>query len=373
MNPNSIVLIGLIMVLALLAVAGIFGAATIYRRYTGVTYFQAVLLWLLAICVSLISLDEQGTISLWRYGSFQPRFSDSDDSPILHMTGLILLCLLAVPFSVKLYRKIIGGHLTDSEKLTGYAGVRAWLGGGNFICAILIPLCAWQGLHLSPLSMCVLTFGLLLGYPLINTAMTSPEPAPLTEDLSSEREKVLQLLEAGKITAEESAELLNALGHSSSPRSGPVSTAEFSRQRKLILLGVGLLLIGFFLPWFVIDTNVAANALLSQIQQTAGPAMTMPQMMINTTVQVRGGDLAHGTGWWILVLGIVAAGLPFFATTLNAQMQKRVILAALCIGAFLLIYLVSESYRYVGVGIILAAVGYALEIVGTLKEQPGLR
>lgn len=366
MNPNLIVPFAL---LALGVIAGIVVGATIYRRYIGVGYFQALLCWLLAIGFSEAVLDQQGL------GLFNRRYLNYDSRQNSNYLAicLILLCLLAVPFSVKLYRKIIGGHLTDTEKLTGYAGVRAWLGGGNFVCAVLIPFCAWQGMQVSLLSMFVLTFGLLLAYPLLNTTMASPEPVLPAADLSNEREKVLQLLEVGKITADESAELLNALGHSVTPRSTSVSAAEFSRQRKLILLGVALLLIGFFLPWFVIDTNSAVNELYSQVQSRAGLAMPMPQMLVNTTLQVRGGDLAHGTGWWILALGTVAAALPFFATTLNAQMQKRVILIALGVGTFLLIYLASESYRYLGAGIILAAAGYALEIVGTLKEQPGLR
>jgi len=371
MNPYLIP-IAARLVLALLVVAGIFVGPAIYRRYTGVKYFQAILLWLVAICLALIWLDQEGL------GPFRASYQSSpfEENRISATISLTLLCLLIVPFSVKLYRKVIGGCVTDVEKLPGVEGVRAWIGGGNFICAALIAVCAWRVMHVSLLSAFTLTFGLLLAYPLFNTVMANPPPALPAEDLSNEREKVLQLLEAGKITADESAELLNALGHSNTARMIPAGTADFSRQKKLILLGVGLLLVGFFLPWFVIDTNSAANELYSQVQRAmgpGGPAITVPQMMVNTTVQVRGGDLAHGTGWWILMLGIAAAALPFFATTLNAQMQKRMILAALCIGAFLLLYLASESYRYLGAGIVLAAAGYALEIIGTLKERSSLR
>jgi hypothetical protein len=102
----------------------------------------------------------------------------------------------------------------------------------------------------------------------------------------------------------------------------------------------------------------------------------MPQMNISlpdATVQVHAGDIVHGLGWWILALGMIAAVLPFFATTLESAMQKKIILAALGIGAILLIYLLSDSIRYVSFGILLVLAGYALEVVGTVKERPEAR
>ena len=88
------------------------------------------------------------------------------------------------------------------------------------------------------------------------------------------------------------------------------------------------------------------------------------------TVRINGGDIGHGLGWWILLLGIGAAVLPFFATTLEASMQKKIILTALGIGAILLVYTLSDAVRYVSFGIVLALAGYVLELVGTLKERP---
>jgi hypothetical protein len=195
--------------------------------------------------------------------------------------------------------------------------------------------------------------------------------------LSAEREKVLQLLEAGKITADESAELLNALGQTVPHRPPPAAEMEMSPQRKIVLLGAALLLVGFFLPWFKVNLGQVMNEAAGQIQQMVGgmmPGNGMPQMNIpqNTgAVQiVQAGSIPHGLGWWILALGIGSAVLPFFATNLKPQMQKRVILAALAVGAFLLVYLLSDTLRYVSIGVILALAGYALEIIGTLKERP---
>ena len=65
--------------------------------------------------------------------------------------------------------------------------------------------------------------------------------------------------------------------------------------------------------------------------------------------------------------------LPFFATTLESATQKKVILTALGVGVFLLIYLLSNALRYANLGVLLALAGYALEVVGTLKERPSAR
>jgi hypothetical protein len=211
------------------------------------------------------------------------------------------------------------------------------------------------------------------------SAPPQPATAPPTEDLSNEREKVLQLLEAGKINAEESAELLNALGHTFAPRPQPASETDLSPQRKIVLLGAGLLLLGFFLPWFAINPGVMMSDMAYQLLLNLGqmmPGMATPQINLSATtgtVQIHAGNLAHGLGWWILALGIGAAVLPFFATNLKAQMQQKVTLAALAIGAFLIIYLMSGALRYASIGVILALAGYALEIVGTLKERPMTR
>jgi len=54
-------------------------------------------------------------------------------------------------------------------------------------------------------------------------------------------------------------------------------------------------------------------------------------------------------------------------------MQRKIILAALGIGVILLIYLLSDTLKYVSFGILLALAGYTLEVIGTLKERPATR
>jgi hypothetical protein len=344
-----------------------------YRRYTGLSGGQSALLCLLAVILA-IGLVVLPISVRWHWGG------NSFMRPVYQ--GLLfaeLLSFLTVPFAARLYRKWIDGHLTEAEKLPSIEGVRAWLSVGNVICAVLIPLCIMGAFEpkaqiFQPVTLIPLLFGLLLAYPLINMASHSTQPVPVApaEDLSKEREKVLQLLEAGKINPIESTELLNALAHSA-PTQLPKTTAEINPQRKMVLFGAALLLIGFFLPWFTINTGEEMNRIFSQFQQNMNqqmPNMPMNFPQINSTVLVSGGDIGHGLGWWILLLGIGAAVLPFFATTLEASMQKKIILAALGVGAILLVYVLSDAIRYVSFGILLVLAGYALEIVGTLKERP---
>lgn len=363
--PYFMIPIGFI-IIALLAVGWLFVGSAICR-YTGLLRGKSALLWLLACFLSMAFLIYPQTFG-GGSGPMHPFFYQA--------IFAIPLPLLALPFIVRLYRKWIGGHLTEAEKLPGAASVRAWLGVGNVICAVLIPICVWQVLGYSPLAILALTFGLLLAYPLLNLASQSAQPAPVgaTEDLSKEREKVLQLLEAGKINATDSAELLNALAQSTPP-SAPKSAAKINPQRKLVLVGAAVLLAGFFLPWFSINPHTMMNAMDAVVQSMGGmiPANVMPLHLDDGTVQIHAGDLAHGLGWWILALGITAAVLPFFATTLESSVQKKIILAALGIGAILLIYLLSDTLRYVSLGILLALAGYVLEAVGTLKERPAAR
>ena len=362
------------LLIATLVVVGILVGTIIYRHYIGLTRGQSALLWLLAIGLAVV------TVGFPVISPIDQHFSgDPDEKPFLKLSSFILLWLLVVPFGAKLYRKWIGGHLTEAEKRPGIDGVRAWFGVGNVICAVLISICSWAVLGISPLEILALTFGALLAYPLLNMSSSPAHPASTapTEDLSKEREKVLQLLEAGKISPVESADLLNALSHSTPP---PIKPAVgINPQRKIVLLGAAVLLVGFFLPWFSINPSVMANEMNAEFRQSMNqmmPGDIVAQMKLSlpdTTVQIHAGDLAHGLGWWILALGIAAAALPFFATTLEAALQKKIILAALGIGAILLIYVLSDAFRYASFGILLVLAGYVLELVGTLKERPVAR
>lgn len=302
--PQALWMIGLLVQ----SVAWLAGG-TFYARYIGLSRWPSAALWVLSFVMAMVGLEV-----LFQRGRLAGQ-------GVFHgFIFVTLFSMLAVPFVIRLYRKLVGGQLTDAEKLPGLDGVRAWLSPGNFICAIFIPVCAWQAFQVSLPAMLALTFGLLLVYPVFNQASIMPPAvtAGAAEDLSGEREKVLQLLEAGKITADESAELLNALGQSV-PVRPQAAAMPVSPQRKLVLLGAVFLLVGFFLPWFSFNLDQLAQKTAAQVQQTMGaimPVANIPRFGTSLsagTVEIHAGDIKNGLGWWILTLGVGAAVLPFFS------------------------------------------------------------
>jgi len=253
--------------------------------------------------------------------------------------GMLVLFLL--PFLLRLYRKWTEGVLTENEKLPGMDGIRAWLSPGNLICCFMISFCAWLGFNYSFWGAIMLTLGSCALYPILNS-WGEPLSAPVAEkeDLSREREKVLQLLEAGKINAEESAELLNALGVAAGFQT--VSTPPFSPNRKLVGLGGMLVLIGFFLPWMSINPD---------------------------SYYASGSDIAHGWGWMILFAALGSAVIPMAFPVWDKNTQRKITLLGLGLGSIFLLWILTQYFRNAEVGLFAVLAGYILEWVGIAKEK----
>jgi hypothetical protein len=183
------------------------------------------------------------------------------------------------------------------------------------------------------------------------------------------------MLDEGKINAQESAELLSALGVSE--KTDADGTAPLSPPRKMALIGLALLLIGFYLPWFSINIGNEMQLLLGNWPGGMNPAMQginvdFPaelQPLMKRTMNVAGGDVQHGLGWLVLLIGIAAATLPYVADKLSARDRRQATLFGLGFGGIILIYLLTQNIRFVSVGILLALAGYALQLMGTLKER----
>src|SRR5207244_6473843 len=131
-------------------------------------------------------------------------------------------------------------------------GMRAWLSAGDVLSAVLIALLGWIVFGVSFWTLLTFLMMAMIAYPVLNI-VRQPGPPPVTrENISPERERVLRMLEEGKITAEESAELLNALGQTVQRTAEPPATS--TRGSRLLFLGMVLVVVGFFLlPWFVND------------------------------------------------------------------------------------------------------------------------
>ena len=176
------------------------------------------------------------------------------------------------------------------------AGIHAWLRAANLIPALLISLFAWAGFGMSFLAVLTLTLLLLVAYPICRMIYGSPAPETTAEPQNSraERERVLKMLEDGRITAEECSELLNALGHVNPPQT--TQTGPATPHRKLVLTGLALILVGFFLPWFNLNLGNELSAAMGSAPQS------MPGFL-NRSVFLAGGDMPHGLGWCVLLLG----------------------------------------------------------------------
>jgi hypothetical protein len=321
-------------------------------------------------------------IGMWKWRGLleliAPSYYGNNNTPVadrlVWAAATVMLPLFAAPLLMKLYFKWLCGELTPEENALGAAGARAWLRGGNAICCAGISFCAWQGYGFPLWGIVTLTLLSLLGFPLINTlAQNEPALAPRTDDLSSERERVLKLLENGKITADESAELLAALG--STVRPAPSRGGGLPMVRKSILLGGALLLLGFFLPWFAMNPGNEVNRFADQFQRAVpglagmNPNLKLPFEFNTGTVRISGGDLSHGIGWLILLLGLGAAALPFLGVQLEPMSQTTISLVALAVGGIALLYLASQNFRFVSLGLMLTVVAYGILAAATLKER----
>lgn len=204
-----------ILVPFIIVVVCIFPVAYVYRKYLRTTFLRAICISSIAIIIGFAIVFSK---NLYHEYYFKTNILDNDRYIIpLFFSGLLALFL--VPFAINLYNKWIGNDLTDVERKPGAEGVRAWLSVGNLVCCFGIALCSWIGFNYSFISLLVVSLCAVLAYPMLNnySQNTEPERPVFYEDLSKEREKILSLLEQGKITAEECAELLNALAASSYP------------------------------------------------------------------------------------------------------------------------------------------------------------
>jgi len=111
------------------------------------------------------------------------------------------------------------------------------------------------------------------------------------------------------------------------------------------------------------------NQISKRVGAPAMPPGGMPmQLGFSGTVRVAGGEVAHGFGWIILVLGVLAAALPFVQLNVSRQAQRILLAAPLALGAFIIVYLLTRDIRHVSFGLPLVLAGYAVEFVGLRKD-----
>ena len=243
--------------------------------------------------------------------------------------------------------------------------------GREFLLLLLVSVSALFGMPRQWLWITLAAIALVCVEPIHRLLRSSPsasQPPGPAPDTSAERQRVLRLLEEQKITSEDAGELLNALAESARPQTAPVVT---SGARKLMVLGAVIVLVGFFLPWASINVDREMGRLGLSGWQGEGPfaAQGMPGQFHPPVVRVSGGDIGKGLGWVVLLLAIGAAVLPYVATGLPSRARRAITWLALGGGGVIIVYLFSESVRYVAFGLAVVAAGYIVEAVGAWKEQ----
>jgi len=354
---------------------------TMGRNYLGLSRANG---WLLGIVVVGAAI-----------GTFIYRNVKMPGEEPLHVLAAGCLVLFGAPLVIKIYRAWIGVYVTQSEKAPGTAGIRAWLSPANIILSLLVSFCAAYGFYYQFFAIFTLTLLILLAYPIANSMSQNtnpPQSFAKQETLTSERERVLSLLDAGKITAEESAELLNALAatvQQPEPAAGNSRISRVTPGQKLALIGAALVLIGFFLPWFSVNPAKELermtgqmgnfNNIAQQFATSSGGNIPFSQNGGNSgfpfkipTVDIAGGDVPHGLGWLVLALSVGVAILPFIGSNFEMQINRAVELLALSGGLIILLYLLSSNLRFLNAGIIVVIAGYLIEFTAVIRNMPAV-
>jgi hypothetical protein len=318
------------------------------------------------------------------------------------VVSLFVTINLAVAMIARVYRCAVLQKASPEERTAGVIGVRAWLSPMNVITAVCLSIAAYMSLECSITGTLIIGFSLLLAYPLMNTLLnqpaseTSPPQAP-----NDERRRVLAMVEAGKITAEDAAELLGALAQSQVIEIEASQT--ISIPRRIVLAGAVVLLVGFFLPWFTVNESQvmhdAVNGMQQAMQQNFSQATqgypyqgqtTLPPPIFQSPpgngegtavptrnvlqITLHGGDVRDGLGWIALAAGLCVAGLPFFWTRQaeNTNYHRSIAMGAMAVGTVAMLYLLSNSINSITTiepGFMLALVACALLWTGTIREH----
>jgi hypothetical protein len=172
------------------------------------------------------------------------------------------------------------------------------------------------------------------------------------------------MVEMGKISGEDGAELIAALRQTQVPtrRAGG-----FSAGRRVMVAGTALVVAGFFLPWFRVDGAEMLRAARQMVEGVGAVPGTVPFAgAAKVVLVVHGGEVAHGLGWAVMVLGALAALLPLLWPERGAQ--RGLTLLLLGAGTVVLMYVMSVEMQGVAEGLVISAVGYGVLWAGVVRE-----
>ena len=179
--------------------------------------------------------------------------------------------------------------------------------------------------------------------------------APVLREVASgqkstgpERARILHMIEEGKITAEEGGDLLEAMGRSSALQ----GQGNFSRLDMVILCGVALVIMGFFLPW-------------AHIRISAMPGMQGVRDVFDQDSVYQSGYHTGALGWTIFVIALLSM-VPVFVTPKDFLYKISILqLFLTLIGLLLVMSTLLRAGSHSGVGIVVCAVGFGIELIAS--------
>ena len=264
----------------------------------------------------------------------------------------------------------IGQPLSREEKAPDSLGFRTWLSPLNVLLAIAFAAGVWRFFEQPFFSVLLVTLGLLAARPLFASLASAEgrlaedgdvDSTPTPIDLNADRDRVLRMLEEDKITPDEGAELLKALGDDSSS-----SPALPPRRQRFLLCGAFLVLVGFLLPWISVNPGRELSSVMDSI---SSPLLSgMQDVEIQTsTVHANGGDIENGLGWIILFAGLGTAVIWLFAPSIEQSTKRTLSLLALGVGSLILLYLLASVFRHLSIGFPVVVAGYVLLGLGVFR------
>ena len=169
---------------------------------------------------------------------------------------------------------------------------------------------------------------------------------------TAERSRILKMVEDGKIKTEEGTELLDAMGRSNALR----GQGAFSRLDIAILCGVGLVILGFFLPW--------AHIMVTDISGFPG--------ISGQPSAYQAGYHVGTIGWAVLVIAVVSA-IPIFVTPKDLLYKISMLQVFLTlVGGVLVVSVLVRAGGHLGVGLIFCLAGFIVELVGSAAKLKSL-
>lgn len=157
-----------------------------------------------------------------------------------------------------------------------------------------------------------------------------------------ERNRILKMVEDGKISTEEGTELLEAMGRSTALQ----GQDKFSRSDIAVLCGVALVVLGFFLPWAYVTMRGMSG-------------------VFGRVSAYQAGYHAGAIGWAVFIIAVLSA-VPVFVTPRNFLYKISMLqIFLILLGLVLVVSVLVRAGDNLGAGLIFCLVGFIVELLSS--------